>query len=210
MSISPISSRKMVPPSAWAKRPARALEAPVNAPLACPNSSDSTRLAGIAAQFTGTNGPLRRPDPACSDRAASSLPVPDSPVMSTVQPVSATCARRPSAGSSAGSAPSSQGACRSRQLNASVSVSMGAGGFNSAATASSRVRVSKGLIRKSRAPACIARTASGISALPLIAITGVPAAWMRAAARISNPVTPGMRMSVRIRSKRCPRSCSRA
>ena len=66
---------------------------------------------------------------------------------------------------------------------------------------------SNGLIRKSRAPACIALTASGISALPLIAITGVPGACMRAAARISKPLTPGMRMSVRIRSKR---SCLQA
>ena len=37
--------------------------------------------------------------------------------------------------------------------------------------------VSNGLIRKSRAPARMARTASGISALPLITITGVPGAW---------------------------------
>jgi len=43
---------------------------------------------------------------------------------------------------------------------------------------------------------------SPISALPLIAITGVPGACMRAAARISKPLTSGMRMSVRIRSKR--------
>ena len=84
----------------------------------------------------------------------------------------------------------------------------------SAAAASARRRppppacaTSNGLIRKSRAPACIARTASGISALPLIAMTGVPGACMRAAARISNPLTPGMRMSVRIRSKR---SCLQA
>ncbi len=128
--------------------------------------------------------------------------------MSTVQPVSATCAMRPSAGSIEGSLPSSQGACLSRQASASGSGSGGAG-LSSAATASSSVRVSNGLMRKSRAPACMARTASGISALPLIAMTGVPGACRRAAARMSNPLTSGMRMSVRIRSKRSLRRVAR-
>ena len=122
--------------------------------------------------------------------------------MRTVQRVSATFASIESAGSIAGSPPSIAGACSSRHARASVSGSFAGVGFNTAATASSSVRTSNGLIRKSRAPACIARTASGISALPLIAMTGVPGACMRAAARISNPFTSGMRMSVKIRSKR--------
>ena len=46
----------MVPASAWAKRPMRLAEAPVNEPLAWPNSSDSTRVSGMAAQLTATNG----------------------------------------------------------------------------------------------------------------------------------------------------------
>src|SRR5260221_526385 len=45
-SISPISSRKIVPPSAWAKRPAREVVAPVKAPRTCPKSSDSTSGGG--------------------------------------------------------------------------------------------------------------------------------------------------------------------
>ncbi len=155
----------------------------------------------MAAQFTATNGLFLRAEPACSERATSSLPVPDAPVMRTVQPVSATWASRPSAGSRLESLPSSQGACLSRQASASGSGS-GGDGFSSAATDSSSVRVSNGLIRKSRAPACIARTASGISALPLMAMTGVPGACSRAAARMSNPLTSGMRMSVRMRSNR--------
>ena len=78
----------------------------------------------------------------------------------------------------------------------------GGAGLSRAATDSSSVRVSNGLIRKSRAPACIARTASGISALPLMAMTGVPGACRRAAARMSKPFTSGIRISVRMRSNR--------
>ena len=63
----------------------------------------------MAAQLTATNGFFARAEPACSERAASSLPVPDSPVMSTVQRVSATFASIDSAGSSAGSPPSIAG-----------------------------------------------------------------------------------------------------
>jgi hypothetical protein len=65
--ISPISSRKRVPPSASAKRPARALVAPVKAPFACPKSSLSRSASGIAAQLTETNGAVARPP--CVPRA---------------------------------------------------------------------------------------------------------------------------------------------
>ena len=63
----------------------------------------------MAAQFTATNGFFARAEPACSELAASSLPVPDSPVISTVQRVSATFASIDSAGSSAASLPSIRG-----------------------------------------------------------------------------------------------------
>ena len=174
----------------------------MKAPRTCPKSSDSTSVGGMAAQFTATNGFFARDEPACSERAASSLPVPDSPVMSTVQRVSATCERRASTGTITGSSPRSQGATRSRHPRGSSPCAGVAGGLSTAATASSSVCTSNGLMRKSRAPACMAFTASGISALPLIAMTGVPGATLRAAFRISNPLTPGMRMSVRIMSKR--------
>ena len=58
--MSPISSRKSVPSRASSKRPGLARTAPVNAPRSWPNSSDSSRPSGIAAQFTGTNGPSLR------------------------------------------------------------------------------------------------------------------------------------------------------
>jgi hypothetical protein len=58
--MSPISSRKSVPPFARSKRPSRRAAAPVKAPFSCPNSSLSSSGSGIAAQFTATNGPSRR------------------------------------------------------------------------------------------------------------------------------------------------------
>ena len=51
---SPISSRKMVPPSASSKRPRFIPAAPVKEPRAWPKSSLSTSSAGSAPQFTGT------------------------------------------------------------------------------------------------------------------------------------------------------------
>src|SRR6266581_5375040 len=48
------------------------------------------RVFGMAAQLILMNGPERRELCSCSALAASSLPVPDSPVMSTVDGVSAT------------------------------------------------------------------------------------------------------------------------
>jgi hypothetical protein len=47
---------QQVPPSASSNFPALAALAPVKAPLACPNSSLSSRCSGRAAQFTATNG----------------------------------------------------------------------------------------------------------------------------------------------------------
>src|SRR3989304_2452009 len=52
--ISPISSRNRVPPAAWRNRPRRSRTAPVNAPRACPNSSDSRSSAGSAARLPAT------------------------------------------------------------------------------------------------------------------------------------------------------------
>ena len=55
----PISSRKIVPPSASAKRPFLVKLAPVNAPRTWPNSSDSSSVSGIAAQLTLMSGMSR-------------------------------------------------------------------------------------------------------------------------------------------------------
>jgi hypothetical protein len=57
-----------------------------------PNSSDSSRFSGRAAQFSATNGPSARRDARWMVRAITSLPVPDSPSNSTVESVGATWA----------------------------------------------------------------------------------------------------------------------
>src|SRR2546427_707717 len=65
--ISPISSRKKVPPRAAANRPCLSRTAPVNEPLTCPNSSDSSRLSGSAPQLSEKNGPSERALVHCLD-----------------------------------------------------------------------------------------------------------------------------------------------
>src|SRR6185503_2814894 len=81
---SSMSSRKMVPRSASSKRPGRSLTAPVKAPRSWPNSSDSISVSENRAQLTATNGwCLRRLD-WWIRVAVTSLPVPLSPVISTV------------------------------------------------------------------------------------------------------------------------------
>ena len=85
--MSPISSRNSVPPSACSNLPARRASAPVKAPFSWPNSSLSISSRGIAAMLTATNGPPLRLPKSCSARATSSLPVPDSPAISTVRSV---------------------------------------------------------------------------------------------------------------------------
>ena len=88
--ISPASSRNSVPRWAVSKRPTRAAAAPVNAPRSWPNSSLSSSVSGNAAQFTAMNGSSARWLRRWIARAASSLPTPVSPVISTVAFVRAT------------------------------------------------------------------------------------------------------------------------
>jgi len=64
--------------------------APVNDPFMWPNNSDSIKVSGRAEQLMATNGRRLRPDSSWTARAASSLPVPVSPVMSTLARVGAT------------------------------------------------------------------------------------------------------------------------
>ena len=89
--ISPISSSISVPVSACSNLPMRVVAAPVNAPRSWPKSSLSSSSAGSAAQFTLTNGRLRRVERWWMARETSSLPTPLSPRMSTVTSLSETC-----------------------------------------------------------------------------------------------------------------------
>ena len=77
--MSPISSKKIVPPSAAWNSPLCACTAPENAPRAWPKSSDSSSGSGIAPQLTATNGLSPRGLARWIARARSSLPVPESP-----------------------------------------------------------------------------------------------------------------------------------
>src|SRR5438128_919583 len=61
--MSPISSRKSVPPFASSNRPTRRARAPVNAPFSCPNSSLSRSPLGTAAQLSVTKRQDRGQDP---------------------------------------------------------------------------------------------------------------------------------------------------
>ncbi len=54
--MSPISSRKIVPPSATANRPGLSLCASVKAPALWPKSSDSSSVSGSAPQLMATKG----------------------------------------------------------------------------------------------------------------------------------------------------------
>ena len=96
--MSPISSRKSVPPSASSKRPRRRAAAPVNAPFSWPKSSERRSVSTSAAQLTLTSGPARAALAAWIASATSSLPVPLSPRMRTVlfeRATLRTAARRP-------------------------------------------------------------------------------------------------------------------
>ena len=102
---SPTSSMNRVPLSASSNRPIRRCKAPVKAPFSWPNSSLSTTPCGIAPQLTLMSGRSRRGLPWCIARAISSLPVPVSPVSSTVVSTGATCCTFRSTARSAGLSP---------------------------------------------------------------------------------------------------------
>ena len=91
------------------KQPCLVACAPVKLPFTCPNSSLSIRSCGIAPQFTGTNGRSARGPRAWISRAASSLPVPDSPLMWTGAWLRASLAMGARTCAMAGESPSSSG-----------------------------------------------------------------------------------------------------
>jgi hypothetical protein len=70
--------------------------APVKAPFSCPNNSEAISEVGIAAQLTLTKAREARRDLLWTARAINSLPVPVSPVRSTVESVGATLDTRES------------------------------------------------------------------------------------------------------------------
>src|SRR5207249_12083529 len=78
------SSRKSVPPSAARKTPSWSATAPVKAPRRWPKSWLSRSVSDSPAQLIATNGPSASGPRRWIVRATSSLPVPLSPLTSTV------------------------------------------------------------------------------------------------------------------------------
>ena len=66
------------------------MRGPEPMPSSVPNNSSSTRSGTMAAALSTTKGPSARADFMCMTRAASSLPQPDGPVISTRLLVGAT------------------------------------------------------------------------------------------------------------------------
>ena len=83
-----------MPSCADSSRPAREATAPVKAPRTWPNSSDSSRVSGTALQLRATKRWPRRGLLWWIALAASSLPVPVSPVTRTVLGLAATVSSR--------------------------------------------------------------------------------------------------------------------
>ncbi len=165
--------------------------APVKAPRSCPKSSDSTRSRGIAAQFSRTNGPAARAEARCTSDAATSFPVPDSPVISTRASVGATRrivsrTRSRAALVPTSAPPSPSSACSARFSSRDRRSSSAASSVSSTASGVS------GFSRKWNAPCRVARTASASDARPLIMITGTPGAASVSRGRASIPDSPSM------------------
>ncbi len=90
----PISSRNSVPPSASSNRPERSALASVKAPFTWPNISLSNTLSGRPPALTEMKDFSARFDQSCIRRASRLLPVPGSPVISTLASDGATCRAR--------------------------------------------------------------------------------------------------------------------
>ena len=193
--MSPISSRKRVPPCACSKRPRWRLCAPVNAPRSWPKSSDSSSSGGTAGVLTAMKGPFEHGLCSWRARATSSFPVPDSPVMSTVtvERESRPIARNTSCMAEA-----------EPTIVAGVPSLSGAPGTPAAAprplaTARSATvttsSMSRGLARNSNAPSRYADTVLSRSEYAVIMMTGT-SGWSSASfASNSKPSVPGMRTS---------------
>jgi len=83
-SISPISSRKIVPPSAARKQPSVDDIAPVKDPFTWPNMWLANSVPVVTAQSTGMNGFAARLPEEWMARAMSSFPVPLGPRIRTL------------------------------------------------------------------------------------------------------------------------------
>ena len=206
--MSPISSKKRVPPSASSKSPFFCLMAEVNDPFSCPNSSLSINSEGMAAQFTSMKGPLPRVLSSCNCLATSSLPVPFSPVMSTLALVGATLAIMSLTSNMGADSPIIWFWIFTAFFKTLFSVVRF---FLSRAlrrVMSRRFR-SGGLGMKSKAPFLMASTAVSMVPWPESMMTGTSDSF-RMASRVSMPSISGILMSQKMASKSCSLICCKA
>ena len=188
--MSPISSRKSVPPCAAWKRPRRSAIAPVKEPFLWPKSSDSSSPSGIAPQFTATKGAWARGLARWMALAKSSLPVPLAPKMHTEASEAATRRAWDRRSSMA------EERVMSSARQSSMSPSDGLERRIASATVSSSTLGSKGLVRNENTPLRVAVTASGMVPWAVRISTGSEgeSRWM--ASKSAMPSMPCMRRSV--------------
>ena len=175
--------------------PLCACTAPVNAPRAWPNSSDSSSGSGIAPQLTPTNGLSRRGLARWMARASSSLPVPESPKISTLASESATSRACRSRSSMRRAARDDARAPFAGRLLRRLAMRRRATA-TAAATFCSSSWLSNGLVRNPKTPRCVAATASGIVPCAVRMITGSAGCWRWIASNSCRPSMPGIRRSV--------------
>ena len=195
-----------MPPEASTNLPTWRSVAPVKAPFSWPNRIDSTRLSGIAPQFTVTKAlPLRSLEPWMA-RASTSLPTPDSPSISTgMFDFAARSARRITRVMS--------GLAVARSLKLSVPEARRRMRRISSSSELTRIAflietwsrsAPTGLTTKSIAPARIAWTTVSIEPCAVCTMTGVSIADSRSFASTPSPSRFGITRSRMTTSMRAP------
>ena len=107
--VSPTSSMKTLPRCARSSNPTRSRYAPVKLPRACPNSSLSSSVSAMAAQFTVTSGHCARRLFVCTSRETSSFPTPLSPEINTLASLRAANAMLSRSATTEGAVPRMEG-----------------------------------------------------------------------------------------------------
>jgi hypothetical protein len=182
-----------VPRWAASNTPGRERSAPVNAPLSWPKSSLSRRVSAKAAQLTATNGRSRRGLAAWMDRATSSLPVPVSPVTSTVAWVGPTRSTRSRTRARPGLEPTISPTARLRTSRRRRAFSRTSSTLSVARATTERTWAgTKGLVMKSKAPRRMASTASSTVAKAVSRTTGSAGSLSRTWSRRSSPSPSGI------------------
>ena len=199
MGMLSISSRNSVPPLACSILPMRRLPAPVKAPASLPNISLSNKVSGKPPQLMATKWPLPRGLASCRHRAASSLPVPVSPWMSTSTVLAAKPANTSRKRSMSGARPITRRSIASRCASwlRSWRTSSTSRRLSSARrTALTSCSGAKGFWMKSCAPSFMACTAIEMSPWPVISTTGNSGSRPMSSCKKAMPSIFGRRISL--------------